>query len=87
MIYAEIRGGYAARIQVPDSQRDVLVFDSELPGFGIRKFATGRSSYFVKYNIGVQQRRHDARALVPGNLKPMRLEASAILAKARLGTT
>ena len=40
--------GYAARIKVPDNHRDVLVFDSELPGFGIRKFASGRASYFVK---------------------------------------
>ena len=78
--------GYAARIQVPAGQRDVLVFDSELPGFGIRKFATGRSSYFVKYNIGVKQRRHTLGAVVHGNLKPMRVEASAILAKARLGS-
>ena len=77
--------GYAARIKVPDSHRDVLVFDSELPGFGIRKFASGRASYFVKYSVGVQQRRHTLGTVVSGNLKAMRLEASAILAKARLG--
>ena len=33
--------GYAVRIKVPDGHRDVLVLDSELPGFGIRKFASG----------------------------------------------
>ena len=77
--------GYAVRIKVPDSHRDVLVFDSELPGFGIRKFASGRASYFVKYNVGAQQRRHTLGTVVAGNLKAMRLEASAILAKARLG--
>ena len=77
--------GYAARIRVPDGHRDVLVFDSELPGFGIRKFASGRASYFVKYNVGAQQRRHTLGTVVAGNLKAMRLEASAILAKARLG--
>ena len=78
--------GFAARITVPEGQRDVLVFDSELPGFGIRKFASGRTSYFVKYNVGAQQRRHTLGTVVAGNLKAMRLEASAILAKARLGT-
>ena len=77
--------GYAARIRVPDGHRDVLVFDSELPGFGIRKFASGRASYFVKYNVGAQQRRHTLGTVVAGNLKAMRLEASAVLAKARLG--
>ncbi len=77
--------GYAVRIKVPDGHRDVLVLDSELPGFGIRKFASGRASYFVKYNVGAQQRRHTLGTVVAGNLKAMRLEASAILAKARLG--
>ena len=78
--------GYATRIKVPVGHRDVLVFDAELPGFGIRKFASGRASYFVKYNVGVQQRRHTLGAVVHGNLKAMRLEASTILAKARLGS-
>jgi integrase len=77
--------GFAARITVPEGQRDILVFDSELPGFGIRKFASGRASYLVKYNVGSQQRRHTLGTVVHGNLKAMRLEASAILAKARLG--
>lgn len=68
------------------------VFDAELPGFGIRKFAPnkkfphGKASYFVKYNVGSQQRRKTLGKVVKGNLKAMRLEASAILAKARLGT-
>jgi integrase len=42
-------------------------------------------AYFVKYNIGPQQRRHTLGAVVRGNLRDMRLEASRILAKARLG--
>ena len=72
--------------RVPEGARDVQVFDDELPGFGIRKFESGRASYFVKYSVGAQQRRLTLGKVVRGNLKAMRLEASRVLAKARLGT-
>jgi integrase len=78
--------GYADKLEVPAGARDVQVFDDELPGFGIRKFSKGHASYFVKYNVGSQQRRKTLGKVVRGNLKAMRLEASSILAKARLGT-
>jgi integrase len=78
--------GFADRLQVSVGARDVQVFDDDLPGFGIRKFASGRAAYFVKYAVGAQQRRLTLGKVVRGNLKPMRLEASKVLAKARLGT-
>ncbi len=77
--------GYASRLVVPTGARDVQVFDDTLPGFGIRKFASGRVSYFVKFNVGEQQRRLTLGAVVPGNLAEMRRKASGVLAKARLG--
>ena len=77
----------ADKLRVPPGARDVQVFDDELPGFGIRKFAKGHASYFVKFNVGLQQRRKTLGKVVRGNLKAMRLEASGILAKARLGPT
>lgn len=78
--------GFADKLHVPAGVRDVQVFDDELPGFGIRKFAKGHASYFVKFNVGAQQRRKTLGKVVRGNLKAMRLEASQVLAKARLGT-
>jgi len=42
---AKLVEGFAARIQVPAGARDVQVFDDELPGFGIRKFASGRALF------------------------------------------
>ncbi|MFM9850018.1 MAG: tyrosine-type recombinase/integrase [Hyphomicrobiaceae bacterium] len=78
--------GYADKLAVPAGSRDTQVFDDDLPGFGIRKFDSGRASYFVKFNVGRQQRRKTLGAVVRGNLKAMRLEASKVLAKARLGT-
>jgi len=77
--------GFADKLMVPPGARDVQAFDDELPGFGIRKFAKGHASYFVKFNVGPQQRRKTLGKVVRGNLKAMRLEASVILAKARLG--
>lgn len=43
--------GFADRLQVPAGTRDIQVFDDELPGFGIRKFARGHAFYFVKFNL------------------------------------
>jgi integrase len=77
--------GYANKLEVPPDKRDVQVFDAALPGFGIRKFESGRASYFVKFNVGKQQRRLTLGTVVPGNLAEMRRKASAILSKARLG--
>ena len=77
--------GSVARIKVPAGAKDILVFDDALPSFGIRKFASGKASYFVKYNVGNQQRKMTLGAVVPGVLAEMRKEASKVLAQARLG--
>jgi integrase len=74
-----------AQLRIPPGKRDVIVFDDSLPGFGIRKFASGKASYFVKYSIGVQQRKITLGKVVPGMLGEMRREASRVLAQAKLG--
>jgi integrase len=77
--------GYATRLRVPAGARDVLVFDDALPGFFIRKFASGKASYGVKFNVGAQQRRLTLGAVVPGVLAERRKMAADILARARMG--
>jgi integrase len=77
--------GYATRLRVPAGARDVLVFADALPGFFIRKFESGKASYGVKFNVGIQQRRLTLGAVVPGVLAEMRRKASDVLARARLG--
>jgi Arm DNA-binding domain len=77
--------GFASHLVVPPGMRDIQVFDDDLPGFGIRKFASGKAAYFVKFNVGAQQRRLTLGAVVRGNLAAMRKQASAVLSKARLG--
>ena len=39
--------GFVDRLQVPGA-KDAQAFDDELAGFGVRKFASGKASYFVK---------------------------------------
>lgn len=70
---------------MPEGAKDIQAFDDELPGFGCRKYASGKAVFFVKYNVGSQQRRKKLSAVVKGNLKDMRVEASKVLAKAQLG--
>jgi hypothetical protein len=73
------------KIAVPAGKRDILVFDDTLPGFGVRKFASGQASFFVKYNVGQQQRKITLGRVIPGQLAEMRRKAHDVLAKARLG--
>ena len=72
-------------LQVPEGAKDVQAFDDELPGFGVRKFASGKASLFVKYSIGTQQRPKTLGPWVPGTLPAIRKEAAVVLAQARLG--
>ena len=84
--------GYIDQLLVPagkvtksgKSVRDVRAFDSSLPGFGILKSDTGRAVYFVKFNVGAQQRKLTLGPVVRGNLAKMRMRAEEVLAKARL---
>ena len=83
---AKLIEGMVARITVPTGMRDVLVFDDALPGFGVRKFSSGRASYFVKYQLSSgKQRKLTLGAVVPGVLADMRRKASDVLAHARTG--
>jgi integrase len=76
---------FVASITVPDGKRDILVFDDDLPGFGIRKYATGRTVYFVKYELQGKQRKFTIAPYARGMLAEMRRRAADVLAKARLG--
>ena len=77
--------GYADRIAVPPGSRDVLKFDTEVRGFGIRKFADERSIYFIKYQVDGKWRRVTLGEVVAGNLRKMRLLASSIKAESLIG--
>jgi len=82
---AKITDQFIRALRVPEGKAEVQEFDDELPGFGVRKFASGKASLFVKYSIGKQQRRKTLGPWVPGALSAIRKEAAVVLAQARLG--
>ena len=74
-----------AKLKIPKGRRDAQVFDDKLAGFGVRRFASGKASFFVKYNVGNQQRRMSLGAATANRLGGARADAERILAKAKLG--
>lgn len=82
---AKLTEPFVAKLTVPNGARDVQIFDDVLPGFGIRAFAGGKRSYFVKYGVGGHQRKQTLGTAAPGVLAAMRRRASEVLSKARLG--
>ncbi len=82
---AKLTEGAVAALKVPEGKRDVIVFDDALPGFGVRKFASGKASYFVKYRLGAQQRKITLGHALPGILADIRRQAAKVLAEVKLG--
>ncbi|MEQ9142885.1 MAG: tyrosine-type recombinase/integrase [Parvibaculaceae bacterium] len=66
-----------------------IIWDKELPGFGLRIAANGRKAYIVSYRVGVgrgaKQRRVSIAASNTMTCEMARKEAQVYLANARLG--
>ena len=73
------------KLKIPKGKRDAQIFDDKLAGFSVRRFASGKASFFVKYNVGTQQRRMSLGTATANRLEGARAEAQTVLAKARLG--
>jgi integrase len=83
---AKLTDQFIRTLQVPEGAKDVQAFDDSQPGFGVRKQASGHTTFFVKYSIGKQQRRKTLGPFVPGALAGIRKAAALVLAEAKLGT-
>ena len=44
--------------QADKADADYFIWDDELPGFGLRVFASGKRSYLVQYRAGGRTRRY-----------------------------
>src|SRR5262245_18866036 len=82
---AKLTDDFIRKLRVPQGAKEVQVFDDALPGFGVRKQASGHVTFFVKYSVGTQQRRKTLGPWVAGALAGIRKEAAVVLAQARLG--
>jgi integrase len=81
--------GFVDKLVVPAGARDILVFDGghigAVAGFGIRKFASGKAYYIIKYSVAGKTRRLSLGEVTRGNLKAMRTLASEVKARGRVG--
>jgi integrase len=73
------------RLELPEGKREVMVFDDNLPGFGIRLRDGGKKTWILQYRVGRQQRRKTLGTPKELSLRAAREQAKADLAKVRLG--
>jgi integrase len=74
------------RLKLPPGRGDVIFFDDELPGFGLRIRAGGKRVWIVQYRFGLKQRRVTLGDLRKLDADAARVEAKKRLAKVTLGT-
>jgi integrase len=73
-----------ASLRLPADRTELIVFDDNLPGFGIRLRAGGKRTWIVQYRLGTKQRRLTLGRVDALDLDRARLEARKVLAKAGL---
>ena len=73
-----------ARIQLPRGKSEVIVFDDELPGFGLRVREGGSRNWIVQYKIGPKQRRMTLGSVGMLNVVKAREAAKTALSWLRL---
>jgi hypothetical protein len=64
---------------------EIIVFDDDLPGFGVRARQSGWRIFIVQYSIGNRQRRISLGDVDELDVNEARQKAKAILTMARMG--
>jgi Arm DNA-binding domain len=68
-----------ASLALPASRADMIIFDDDLPGFGIRLRAGGKRSWIAQYRVGTKQRR-----VTLGDVRKLDADKARTAAKERL---
>ena len=74
-----------AKVTIPSGKSETIVFDDDIPGWGLRVRAGGSAGWIFQYRIGSKQRRvslGSASAITPQNARE---RASELHARVRLG--
>jgi integrase len=73
-----------AGLTLPSGKSELIAFDDDLPGFGIRLRAGGKRTWIVQYRMGHKQRRLTLGSVAAIGLDQARDEARKTLAKVHL---
>jgi integrase len=73
-------------LEVPPGKSELLVFDDQLAGFGIRLRAGGKKTWIAQYRLGSKQRRISLGSIGTVDAEEARKQAKSILAKVQLGS-
>ena len=72
-------------LKLPDGKSEMIVFDSLLPGFGIRLRAGGKRTWIAQYRVGAKQRRVSLGSTEAMDPDEARRRARDVIAKVQLG--
>jgi integrase len=73
------------RLALPAGKREAIIFDDDVPGFGLRLRAGGSRTFIVQYALGGRQRRMTIGTAKILDAAKARQTARNLLAKVRLG--
>jgi integrase len=71
--------------KLPDGKGEIIFFDEELPGFGLRMRAGGSRTFVYQYQLGSKQRRMSLGVATETNVNNIRKIAEKLHARVRLG--
>ena len=74
-----------AKLAVPAGKSELIVFDEDMPGFGLRLRAGGSAVWIAQYRVGAKQRRVTLGRTATLDPDRARRAAREVLAKADLG--
>jgi integrase len=72
-------------VKIPHGKAETIVFDDQLPGFGVRLRAGGKRTWIVQYRVGAKQRRVTLGSVEALDPDEARKRAKSVFAKVHLG--